>query len=181
MPADMSEAAGEYFEMLFAPYKPLQRRYEEVTFWPDQMIKFGSHHSIQKGLTEMQALLPELQRETAETGKKIAAMPDFQGDASLRDAVVEYLKYLHRYCKFEAPQFYQVLRQYAHEDVPITEAEEAYLDDYVEKMDAEWDEQGKRFEQAQDAFAKRYGFNLLPDNTPLRYQGYRADRRGARP
>lgn len=178
---DITEEAGRYLEKILVPYRPLAHAFEAKTYWPDQMMGSSDHQTWMEGLAEMQAALPELQKMTAEAGREISSMPDFRGDSTLKEAVLSYLEYLHRYAKFDAPQAYLLLQQYARDDVPISEAEEAHLDASLERLDAEWDEQGERFEKAQDTFAARYGFDLIPDTTSLTDQQYKAERRFIKP
>ncbi|MCK4888550.1 MAG: hypothetical protein KAS97_01385, partial [Candidatus Aminicenantes bacterium] len=117
---------------------------------------------ILEGVEKFENNLEELQKLTTEIADKVAALQDFKGDKSFRNAALDYLEHLENYVYIDAPEYISLIRNYAERYNEIEKEEVNAINKIVDKMNSESDFQGNKFEKAQSVFAKKYNFRLLP-------------------
>lgn len=159
---DPGAAAADYFEMLLKPFRPLEAAYGAMDREAGIFLGKGRPSTIMRGADEMRARLGRLQELTRSTADKIAEMPAYQGDSSIRDAVLDYLDYLEEYADYKMPELIRMLEDYAARYDEIEQGELDSLNEFIGQLNRDAEEQGKLFKDAQAAFAGKYNFTLLP-------------------
>lgn len=154
--------ADDYFAGVVNPYIPVFKAYRDLTGRPFKALASNKIKAVRAAVGLLRERFPELRSVIASTADKIAGIPGYKGDTSLRDAVLDYVEYLEEEVNSQWPELLSQLERYTDENVPYSEEDLTYLNELIDKINREAEEQGEKFEQAQEDFAKKYGFMLKP-------------------
>lgn len=154
--------ADAYFAGVVNPYIPVFKAYRDLTGRPFKALASNKIKAVRAAVDLLRERFPELSSVITSTADKIAGIPGYKGDTSLRDAVLDYVEYLEEEVNSQWPELLSQLERYTDDTNPFSDEDLAYLNELIDKINREGDEQGEKFEQAQEDFAKKYGFMLKP-------------------